>query len=124
MKHPSPDHISNAQVVSKAVLRAAAICNLSQTELACIIGASTATMSRLATGKRMIDLNSKEGELALLFLRLFRGLSTLVGDDDEKIRRWLNAHNTYLDEPPKQAIQRVFGLVATVNYVDAMRGKL
>jgi len=62
-----------ATVVSKALLRAAEVLGLSSTELAGIIGTSESTLSRVRNRKRgPIPLGTKEGELALLFLRVFR----------------------------------------------------
>jgi len=45
--------------------------------LAIIIGSSEASVSRMQHG-RGLDPESKEGELALLFLRLYRSLDALV----------------------------------------------
>ena len=80
-------------------------------------------MSRLQTG-RGLDPESKEGELALLFLRLYRSLDALVGGDDEKARHWLRADNHHLAAVPAERIRSVEGLVDVVQYLDAMRGRL
>jgi len=45
--------------------------------------ASEASVSRLQTG-RGLDPETKEGELALLFLRLYRSLDALVGGDERQ----------------------------------------
>lgn len=80
-------------------------------------------MSRLQRG-RALDPQTKEGELALLFLRLYRSLDTLVGGDDEKARLWLHAENAHLRGVPAERIRTVEGLVDVVQYLDAMRGRL
>ncbi len=110
-------------VLAKAVLNAAARLGLRQRALAAILGASEASVSRLTRG-RGIDPASKEGELALLFLRLYRSLDTLVGGDDGRARAWLEAPNEHLGGVPAERLVTVQGLVDVVQYLDGMRGKL
>lgn len=112
-----------AAVVTKAVLAAARMLGLRNRELARVIGASEASVSRLSSA-RLIEPDSKEGELALLFLRLFRSLDALVGGDEAKARAWLHADNTHLGGTPATRIKTVEGLVDVVQYLDAMRGRL
>ncbi len=112
-----------AQVLSRAVMRAAAELGLSQSELAKVLGVSEASVSRLARG-RLIDPASKEGELALLLIRLFRSLDALVGGQAEAARRYLRAPNSHLGGAPAERIRTIAGLVDVVEYLDALRGKL
>jgi hypothetical protein len=117
-RSPSP-----APVLAKAALNAAQRLDLNGRELAEIIGTSEASISRLRTG-RGLDPQRKEGELALLFLRLFRSLDALVGGDEAKARSWLHANNDHLGGTPAERIRTVEGLVDVVQYLDAMRGRL
>jgi hypothetical protein len=117
---PRPDP---AAVLAKAILTAAANLGLRNRHLASILGASEASISRLQHG-RLLDPSSKEGELALLFLRAYRGLDALVGGDDAKAQMWLRAPNDHLGGVPAERIQSVEGLVDVVQYLDAMRGRL
>lgn len=110
-------------VLAKAVLAAAASLGLRNRQLAAVLGTSEASMSRLQSG-RGLDPETKEGELALLFLRLFRSLDALVGGDDEKARAWLAAENDHVRGVPAERIRSVEGLVDVVQYLDAMRGHL
>ena len=87
-----------------------------------MLGVSPASLSRLGRS-RSIDPESKEGELATLFVRLYRGLDSLVGGSDDKARAWLDAPNTHLYGVPAELIQTVQGLVRTIEYVDSMRAK-
>ncbi len=68
-----------AMVLGKATIRAAQALQLSNAALARVIGFSEPTLSRIAGGRRGIDPQSKEGQLALLVVRLFRSLDPLVG---------------------------------------------
>ena len=110
-------------MLAKAVLSAASRLGLRNRELAAVIGSSEASVSRLAYG-RGLEPDTKEGELALLFLRLYRSLDALVGGDDVKARDWLHAHNDHLAGAPVHRIGTVEGLVDVVQYLDAMRGRL
>ena len=113
----------SAGILSRAFLRAARELSLSQKDAARIIGVSEATLSRLARG-RPLDPESKQGELAVLFLRLYRSLDTLIGGSANNARRWLHAHNLHLDGTPAELIRGVPGLIHVVDYLDALRGKL
>lgn len=113
---PAPD-----QVLTRAVLRAADLLGLSSAALARILGVSEASVSRLASGARSVDPQSKEGELALLLVRVYRSLDALVGTDASQRQAWLQGHNRALNGRPIDLIQRADGLVNVVAYLDAMR---
>ncbi len=117
---PVPDA---GPVLAKATMSAAARLGLRNRHLAAVIGTSEASVSRLSSG-RGLDAASKEGELALLFLRLYRSLDALVGGDDTRARKWLQAENVHLRAVPAERIRTVEGLVDVVQYLDAMRGRL
>ena len=110
-------------VLTKATLAAAERLDLRNRQLAAIIGTSEASVSRLSSG-RALDPETKEGELALMFLRLYRSLDALVGVDDDNSRTWLHSRNDHLGGIPADRIRTVEGLVDVVQYLDAMRGRL
>lgn len=112
-----------AAVLARAIRSAAARLGLKNRDLAEILGTSEASVSRLKRG-RTLDPSSNEGELALLFLRLFRSLDALVGGADSKAQAWLHAPNTHLGGTPSELIRHIEGLVRVVHYLDAMRGRL
>jgi antitoxin Xre/MbcA/ParS-like protein len=116
-------HASPGTVLAKAALAAAERLGLRHKQLGVIIGASEASISRLRGG-RGLDPDRKEGELALLFLRLYRSLDALVGGDDEKARSWLHSANDHIGGIPAERIRTVEGLIDVVQYLDAMRGRL
>ena len=119
---PAPAAQPQADIVlTKALLRAADLLDLSSANLARILGVSEASVSRLASGARSVDPSSKEGELALLLVRVYRSLDALVGTDAAQRKAWLRSPNRALNGRPSDLIQRADGLVAVVNYLDAMR---
>jgi hypothetical protein len=116
-------HPGEAAILAKALVSAAGRLGLRNRNLAEIIGVSEASVSRLRIG-RDLDPDRKEGELALMFLRLYRSLDALVGGDDAKARAWLHAENDHIGGIPAERIRTVEGLVDVVQYLDAMRGRL
>ncbi len=114
-----------AEVLAAALVRAAGWLGLRQAELAEVLGSSAASISRTFAGQRPVGPESAEGRHALLFLRVFRSLDTLVGGDAGKARLWLSAQNRHLGgHAPLALIRTTPGLVRVADYLDAMRGKL
>jgi transcriptional regulator with XRE-family HTH domain len=111
-------------VLTRALLRAARMLGLSQKETARIVGVSPASLSRLATGTRPLDPESKEGECALLLIRVFRSLDALLGGRETDVRAWFHAENAHLGGVPAERVASITGLVSVAEYLDAMRGKL
>jgi DNA-directed RNA polymerase specialized sigma24 family protein len=111
-----------AAVLTRAVVRAAELLALKQKTLAATLGISAASVSRLARG-RLIDPRSKEGELATVFLRMFRSLDAFLGGDEARAAAWMHAHNHHLGARPSKLIRTVTGLVHVTEYLDAFRGK-
>jgi hypothetical protein len=122
LKRKPPAAPSADEVLSRAAVRAADLLGLRRNELAEIIGVSPSTVSRFEA--RPVDPARKEGQLALLFVRLFRSLDALVGGSTEKGRAWLHAENHHLAGIPAALIKSPEGLVNVVQYLDAMRGKI
>ncbi|WP_242346638.1 antitoxin Xre/MbcA/ParS toxin-binding domain-containing protein [Anaeromyxobacter terrae] len=110
-------------VLTKATLRAAELLELTDAQLARIIGVSGASVSRLRASARAIDPGAKEGELALTFLRMYRSLNALLGDA-ASCRAWFHAENDHLGGTPALLVRSVEGLVNVTQYLDAMRGKV
>lgn len=110
-------------VLTKAALAAAARLGLPAGRFAAVIGVSPASVSRMNASARGIDPGTKEGELALAFLRMYRSLGALLGDA-ESCRAWFHSENVHLGGVPAELVQRIEGLVHVTGYLDAMRGKV
>jgi len=132
MPHPQASRIraasarkpEPARVLATAVVRVLSILEISRAEAVRVLGLSEASLSRLFGGLKSIDPKSKEGEVSLLLVRLFRSLDTLLGGDETKMKAWLRAKNSYFGQSPIEAIQSIGGFVRVVSYLDAMRGKV
>ncbi|MCB1908417.1 MAG: DUF2384 domain-containing protein [Rhodocyclaceae bacterium] len=110
-----------AEVLSKAVTRAAERLAVPRQLLARVLGLSPATVSRLFAGHYRLDPRRKEWEFALLFVRVFRSLDSIVGSESAA-RQWLKASNRGLNGRPFDLIGSTEGLVRVVQYLDASRG--
>lgn len=97
---------------------------LNQKEMAQLLGKSEPTVSRLTNHTLVLDPQSKEGEIALVFLRLYRSLDALFGGREGDMRQWFSAPNSALSGIPKDLIRTLQGLFLVVHYLDAMRGKI
>lgn len=116
-----PPQADPGAVLAKATVRAAALLGLTGAVLARVIGVSEPTASRLLRGGRALVPGSKEAELAALLVRVYRSLDALVGNDEARRLAWMNSPHTVLGGVPRQLIQSVEGLVATLAYLDGMR---
>ncbi len=110
--------------LSKAVVRAADFLGLNQAALADVLGVSRPTASRLVGGLYQLEQGrAKEWELALLFVRVFRSLDAIVGHGDSA-RSWMKGENVALGGRPIDLIRSAEGLVRTIHYLDAARGRI
>ncbi len=111
-----------AAVLAKAVIRAAGHLGLSKTALGRVLGLSQASVTRLFQGSFQLDPASKPGELALLLVRLFRSLESIVGGE-AAARAWLDGENAGLNGRPRDLILTPRGLVHVTDYLDAHRAR-
>jgi uncharacterized protein (DUF2384 family) len=112
-----------AAVLSKAVARAAERLDISRSLLAKVLGLSAPTISRLYSGNYLLDENRKEWDFALLLVRVFRSLDSIVGDESSA-QRWLQSENQGLNARPIELIRHTEGLVRVVQYLDASRARV
>lgn len=110
-------------VLGKAVMAAATRLGIRQTRLARVLGLSPASVSRIGKGQLGLAPDSKQGELALLFVRLFRSLDAITGSD-AAARQWLDSHNHALGGCPADLILTAAGLVDVVAYLDSQRARI
>jgi len=115
---------SDAEVLTSALARIAGFWGFSHAKLGAVLGLSPATVSRLRSGKSVLDPASKSFEAGQYLLRLFRSLDALMGSDDEAARRWLATPNLDLDARPLDLIDSFKGLMAVFDYVDAGRARI
>ncbi len=112
-----------SDVLGKAVIETSDFFGLSNEILGKVLGRDRTSITRLKKNPS-IDPYSKTGELALLLIRVYRGLFAILGGNQLAMREWLRQNNFALQGQPITQIQSVMGLTSTVQYVDSMRGKI
>ena len=112
-----------ATVLAKAVLNAAEELGLKQAELGDVLGMHRTAISRLKQNLNL-DPNSKQGELALLLIRIARAVFALTGGDKEWIKHFMHSPNQVTGGIPAQQITSIQGLIQVLQFVDALRGKI
>lgn len=119
---PRPDAVpKEGPVVTKAALRAADRLEIRNNALGKIVGVSGPTVSRMRSGAYVFDKDDKAYELALLFVRLYRSLDSIVDGDDAVAKDWINNENLALRGRPIDLIQSVSGLTHVIQYLDSRR---
>ena len=106
------------EVLLKALLNAGKDMGLSKADIGNVVGKDRTSLNR------GIDPSSKAGELALLFIRVYRSLHVLVGGNADDIKHWVKTPNLHTQGIPGEQIQTVQGLTLVLEYLDAMRGKV
>jgi len=109
-----------SSVLTKAVARAAERLDISRALLAKILGVSPPTVTRLYNGDYKLDQRRTDWEFALLFVRVFRSLDSIVGHE-QTARQWLKSENRGLNGRPVDLMRQTEGLVRVVHYLDASR---
>lgn len=118
VNNKTPDASS---VLTKAITRAADYLGLSHTKMAKILGVSPSSITRLYKGEYQLSQDRKEWEFALLLIRIFRSLDSIVGEQSTA-QKWLKSENIGLRGRPIELICKIEGLVRVSQYLDAYRG--
>lgn len=122
-EHAQIEMPARDKVLAKAVLRAASQLDMNQSELGAVLGMHRTAVSRLGRNGAL-DPESKQGELALLLVRLARALFALAGGDSEWMRHFMRSENVVTGGVPVQQVTTIQGLVSVLTFVDGIRGKL
>lgn len=115
---PTPD-----SVLAKAVLNAAEQMGLKQSDLSAVLGVHRTAISRMKQNQQL-DPDSKQGELALLLIRIARALYALTGGDKDWIQHFMRMPNSQTGGVPLEQIKTIQGLMMVLRFVDAIRGKV
>lgn len=117
---PDPD-----LVLRKAFLAASKQLDLTQTEMAAVLGKSRQWINNLAHDvTQPLPVGSKHGELALMLIRLARALFALNDGDPMWTRHFMRTHNSVTSGIPALQIQSISGMISVLQFVDAIRGKV
>lgn len=107
-----------AATLTKALLNAGRELGLTQQEIGEVVGRNRTSLHRQG-----VEPDTKSGELALLLVRVYRGLHVLVGGARDDMRHWMRTQNRHTGGIPAEQVKSVTGLVRVVEYLDAIRAK-
>lgn len=110
-------------VLAKAFLKAAEQLGLNQTELGKVLGLERSAISRIKKSQSLAP-ESKQGELALMLIRIARALYALTGGDEQWIQHFMHTPNNVTGGVPAQQITSIQGITQVLQFVDAIRGKV
>lgn len=108
-------------MVTKATLRAATRLGLLNKELAHILGLSETSISRMRAGTYALNPRRKSYELALLFVRSYLSLDSILNSDTEAMNAWLRARHSPIGGTPIARMMSVAGLTEVIAYLDTRR---
>lgn len=106
-------------IVMKAYINAYKTMGISDKDAAKLIGVGRSTLLR----KLSFETESKQNELQILFIRMYRSLFALFGGDITSIKHWYEHKNKHIRGVPRDLCFTVTGLVNVNAYLDALRGK-
>lgn len=113
-----------SRILTNAVAEVARHLDISSAVLGTILGISQSSASRLMNAAYILREQNKEWELAALLVRLYRGLYSIVGNNEQLAKDWLTSRNlAFGNQIPFALIQQASGLVHACDYVDAHRAK-
>jgi uncharacterized protein (DUF2384 family) len=115
---------AESRVLSTAVAQVADAWDLTNAELASVLGISPASASRLRAGTYKLRRVEKAFELGQVLVRAFRGLDALTGSDDRAARSWLRTRQVDLDPRPITLIATIGGLMRVADLIDAYRARV
>ncbi|MEM8561918.1 MAG: MbcA/ParS/Xre antitoxin family protein [Pseudomonadota bacterium] len=110
--------LKDREILAEATYGAALQLGVSKAQVARIVGRNRTTIDRNG-----LDPATKPGELALMFVRIYRSLFALMGGDTENMRHFMITPNHGTGGVPLEQVQKVGGLVRVCEYLDAIRGK-
>jgi|GEM_PF-898797 len=106
------------EVLTKAVVRAADRLGVTRHQLSSVLGLSQSAISRIYRGEYLLDDRRKEWGRALSFVRVFRSLDAIIGQE-LIARQWLTSHNHAFNTRPIELICTSDGLVRVAQHLVA-----
>ena len=113
--------VNDEALVSKALLNAARRLDMTNIELAQVVGISESKLSRMHKQEAFVSRSGKEFDLAMLFIRLYRSLDAITGGDAVTSAAWIRNQNKAFNNIPVQRMKSLEGLVDVVHYLDSLR---
>ena len=105
--------------MSKAVINTATYLGINRAKLAHILGVSASTVAKLYTNDYILSPAKREWNSAVLLVRLFRSLDSIIGGVSDDASKWLVSENkAFGGEKPIDLLESTEGLLRVVTYLD------
>ena len=105
--------------MSKAVINTATYLGINRAKLAHILGVSASTVAKLYTNDYILSPAKREWNSAVLLVRLFRSLDSIIGGVSDDASKWLASENkAFGGEKPIDLLESTEGLLRVVTYLD------
>lgn len=115
---------TDAELVTEAFVEAGRELGLTLAQMAAVIGVSSSTMKNYSRGAATIA-STKDQELSLGFIRVYRALFAILGGNQEQMRYWMKTPNRHFNnQVPTDLAGNYQGLAELNVYLDAMRGRV
>tara|TARA_R110002110_G_scaffold415765_3_gene655330 strand:+ start:100029 stop:100400 length:372 start_codon:yes stop_codon:yes gene_type:complete len=115
---------TDAELVTDALLEAGRELGMTLSQISRVIGVSESAMKNYSRGSAAISA-SKNQELSLGLIRVYRALFAILGGDREQMRHWMRTPNRHLNaQAPITLLESYQGLAEVNVYLDAMRGRV
>ena len=116
-------NVESKVVLAKSLLNTADQLGLKEAQLASVIGVHCDTISSFKANPEL-DPVTKQGELAILLIDIYRAVYVLSGGDSEWIHYFMNSYNEATKGVPIEQIQTISGLTTVLHFVDSVRAKM
>lgn len=114
--------LERARVLTKAVVNTANYLGIPQEKLADILGVSDSTVDGLYKESYRLAPEKAEWEYAVLLVRMYRSLDSIVGGSADDAKKWLVSENgAFEGRRPVELMVNAEGMARVVSYLDSYR---
>ncbi|OAL76796.1 hypothetical protein AY606_12575 [Acinetobacter sp. SFB] len=117
---PLSQHIDKSKILVKASWKAAEHLGLKPEQFIKILHLESVDVN-LSEATLMLDPNSKQEEIALILIRIYKAIYTLNGGDIEWIHHFLNSPNLLTGGIPMEQLKSMDGLLSVLNTVESLQ---
>ena len=121
--NPLSQPINTSKVLTKASWKAAELLGLKPEQFVRILHLECLDMN-LSEATLMFDPNSKQGEIALILIRIYKALYHLNGGDIKWMHHFLNSPNLLTGGIPIEQLESMSGLLSVLNTVESLQHKV
>lgn len=111
---------SPTAVLASSLITAGTELGLSNSELAAVLGLHRSAISRLKH-RPNINPDSKQGELALMLIRIYRALHALTDGNPKWMQHFMREPNSLTGDIPARQIQEIGGLMRVMFCVESLQ---